>query len=78
MQVRSTKIFFDIFIEIVFTFLPHSLLENFKQESYGFERNIEIGCLNGCDFELYETTFYKKNYHNRLFNSRGPPQAPPY
>ena len=28
-----------------------------------------IWSLNGYDFELYQTTFPSKNYHNRLFNS---------
>ena len=36
-QVRSPKIYFDIFIEIMFGFLLHLLIENFKQDSYGFE-----------------------------------------
>ena len=38
-QVRSTKIPFDIFIETVFAFLLHLLIENVKPESYCFERN---------------------------------------
>ena len=41
-QVRSTKISFDIFIETVFTFLLHLLIENFKPEGYCFERNNRI------------------------------------
>ena len=32
----------------------------------GFER---IWSLNGYDFELYQTTFHSKNYHNWLFKS---------
>ena len=67
--MRSTKINFDIFIEIMFTFLLHLLIENFKPESYCFERNNGISGWNGYDFELYHTTFHSKNYHNRLFNS---------
>ena len=31
--MRSTKINFDIFIEIMFTFLLHLLIENFKPET---------------------------------------------
>ena len=38
-QVRSTKFSFDIFIEIVFAFLLHLLIGNFKPESYCSERN---------------------------------------
>ena len=67
--MRSTKISFDIFIEIMFAFLLHLLIKKFKTESYCFERNNRIWCWNGYDFELYQTTFHKKNYHNRLFNS---------
>ena len=44
-------------------------IENFKLESYCFERNNRIWCLNGYDFESYQTTSHKKNYHNRLSNS---------
>ena len=38
--MRSTKISFDIFIEIIFAFLVHLLIENFKQETYCFEETI--------------------------------------
>ena len=41
-QVRSIKIFFDIFIETMFAFLLHLLVENFKPENYCFERNNKI------------------------------------
>ena len=41
-QVKSTKISFDIFNEIVFAFLLHLLIEGFKLESYCFERNNRI------------------------------------
>ena len=37
--MRSTKISFDIFIEIIFAFLVHLLIENFKQETC-FEETI--------------------------------------
>ena len=68
-QVRSTKFSFDISIEIMFAFLPHLLIENFKPESHCFKRNNKILCLNGYDFEPYQTTSHKKNYHNRLSTS---------
>ena len=70
-QVRSTKFSFYIFIETMFDFLLHLLhllIENFKPESYCFERNNRIWCLNGYDFESYQTKFHKKN-HNSLSNS---------
>ena len=51
-QVRSTKISLDIFIEIMFGFLLHLLIENFKPERSCFEKNNSIWCLNGYDFEL--------------------------
>ena len=38
--MRSTKISFDIFIEIIFAFLVHLLIENFKEETYCFEETI--------------------------------------
>ena len=68
-QVRSTKFSFDIFLEIMFVFLLYLLIENFKPKSYCFERNNWIWCLNGYDFESYQTTFHKKNYRNMLLNS---------
>ena len=67
-QMRSTNIFFDNFIEIVYFFV-YLLIENVKLESYCFERNNKIWYLNGYDFELYQTTFHIKNYNNKLFNS---------
>ena len=69
-QVRSIKTSFDIFIQIRFAFLLHLRIENFKPESYFFERNNRIWCLNGYDFKLYQTTFHDKIYHKRLFNSK--------
>ena len=57
------------FVEIMFAFFFHLLIENFKPESYRFERNNRIWCLNGYGFQLYQTMFHNKNYHNRLFNS---------
>ena len=74
-QQKFTLIFLS---KNMFTFLLHLLIENFKQQSYGFERNNKIWCLNGYDFELYQTTFHKKNYHDKLFNSIGPRQALSY
>ena len=53
-QVRSTKIYFDIFIETMFAFLHHLLIENFKPESYCFERNSRIWRLNDYHFKLYK------------------------
>ena len=59
----------------MFAFSLHLLIENFKPEDCcseiiwclnGFER---IWSLNGYDFELYQTTFHSKNYHNWLCNS---------
>ena len=41
-QVRLTQISFDIFNETVLAFLLHLLIENFKSESYCFERNNRI------------------------------------
>ena len=41
-QVRSTKISLDIFLETMFAFLLHLLIENFKPERYCFERNNSI------------------------------------
>ena len=59
-QVRSTKKFFDTFNETVLAFLLHLFIENFESESYCFERNNRISCLNGYDFELYQTMFHNK------------------
>ena len=59
-QERSTKISFDIFIETMFAFFLHLLIENFKPKSYCFERNNRIWCLNSYDFELYQTMFHNK------------------
>ena len=59
-QVRSTKIYFNIFNETVFVFLFHLLIENFKSERCCFERNNWIWCLNGYDFKLYQTMFHSK------------------
>ena len=53
----------------MFAFSLYLLIENFKPESYYFERNNRIWCLNGQDFESYQTTLHKKNYHDRLSNS---------
>ena len=53
---------------LLFCFV-YLLIENFKPESYCFERNNRIWCLNGYDFESYQTKFHKKNYYNRLSNS---------
>ena len=53
----------------MFAFLLHLLIENFKPESYCFKRNNRICRLNCNNFESYQTTFHKKNYHKRLFNS---------
>ena len=72
----NKNFFLYFFVEIMFAFLLHLLIENFKPEDYrfeiiwcfhGFER---IWSLNGYDFELYRTTFPSKNYRNRLFNSK--------
>ena len=68
-QVRSTKFSFDIFIEVMFAFLLHFLIDNFKPEIYCFEGNNRIWCLNGYDSESYQTTFHNNNYQNMLFNS---------
>ena len=53
-QVRSTKIYFDIFIETMFAFLHHLLIENFKPERYCFEINSRIWRLNDFHFKLYK------------------------
>ena len=59
-QVRSIKNYFDIFIETMFAFLFHFITENYKSQSYCFERNNKIWCLNGYNFKLYQTMFHKK------------------
>ena len=59
-QVRSIKNYFDIFIETMFAFLFHFITENYKPQSYCFERNNKIWCLNGYNFKLYQTMFHKK------------------
>ena len=59
-QVRSAKISFDILNETVFAFLLHLLIQNLKSKNYCFERNNRIWCLNGYDFELYQTMFRNK------------------
>ena len=41
-QMRSTKNYFNIFIEIMLAFLLYLLLEHFKPESYCFEGNNRI------------------------------------
>ena len=65
--MRSTKINFDIFIEIMFTFLLHLLIENFKPETIVSKET--MGLVVGMATILSYTTFHSKNYHNRLFNS---------
>ena len=73
----NKNFFLHFFVEILFAFLLHLLIENFKPEHYGFEIIWclmfewiwKVWSLNGYDFELYQTLFHSKNYHNRLFNS---------
>ena len=55
------KNFFRYFLwKLCLLFLLHLLVENFKPERYCFERSNSIWCLNGYDFELYQTMFQNK------------------
>ena len=64
--------FLYFFVEIMFAFLLHLLIENFKPEDYCFEI---IWCLmfewiwKDLIFEWLRFCYHSKNYHNWLFNS---------
>ena len=53
----------------MFVFLIHWLIEKFKPESYYLQINNMIWQMNSYNFELNQTTFHNKRFHNRLFNS---------
>ena len=66
-DLKSSRNYSDIFIAIMwFALLLHLLIENFKSESYCFERNNRMGSLNDYSFELYQTTLHNSRPFNCL------------
>ena len=53
----------------MFAFLIHLLIEKFKPESYYLQINNMVWQMNSYNFELNQTAFHNKRFHNRLFSS---------
>ena len=78
--MRSTKIDFYIFVETcVRFFVSFTLIKNFKPESYCFERNYRIWCLNFFFFFFYQGFLSQTlTTHRTAGEGRGPSFIPLY
>ena len=56
--MRSTKISFDILAEIMFAFLLHLFIENFKPEIYCFETRYYISLMDAAQNLIFITSYY--------------------